>query len=1148
LRNLVQHLAATGQKLDGLRLVAVGSDAWYVEDHQRTLGVLGPQTRLVNSYGLTETTIDSTFFEGDVQSLPPTGIVPIGRPFPNVQLYVLDAWLRAVPVGVAGELFVGGAGVARGYWNRPDLDGERFVVDPFSSTPGARLCRTGDRVRWRADGQLEFLGRADDQVKIRGFRIEPGEVEEVLREHPALAEAAVLARQRQPGDLRLVAYLTPRPGMQPTLPELRRFLGERLPEYMVPTAFVSLETMPTTPNGKVDRRSLPEPAWAQALGAGEYVAPRTPLESQLAAVWTEILGVPKIGVHDSFFELGGNSLMAVRLTARIRAEFQVELPLVSLFTAPTLGTLAERVDELLAQGARLSTTRIPRVSREQGVPLSSAQELFWSVIQLFPDQPITNIYASLMLKGDLDHETLRRTITEVVRRHEILRTYFAANADGEPRQFVLPPGEVAMPVTDLSHLPEAERSKETRRRAREQFSQPFSLDKPPLYRVELLRLAEREHALLTTVTHIVFDGWSLHVLMREVGEIYEAFRSGLPTPLGELPVQYADYAAWERATLQGPELDRLLSYWREKLAGVTSPQLPFTRQVAPGVRHTREYVEFFLPDLLRSRIERFCQERGTTFFCLFLSVYQTLLHRTCHLDDVTVALPVANRGQTETQRMIGVFVNTIFLRTRLSGNPTFTEVLARVRQAFAECSAHETMPFPRLVQELVPNHDPSRFPIVQVMFNYLQPGASQRARKRRELELDVIPSDRDPISTRTDLALTIADARGRLRANFKYDSALFAREDVERFSRHYMHLLEAVLDNPNRPIDQIPILASDKRQPLGDVGDTTAVTCEAASGAPPTSAAPARPCPDLTAAAWAGRSPPNEAVAVPPGALVEEPPPSIPPSSASHPTAARHRRWLAPLRAKGDQLPLYCIHGLGGHIAGFLPLANRLRVGRPVYGLQAQGLDGISPPHQHLDEMASCYVEEIREHQPVGPYLISGWSLGGLIAMNVARQLQDAGDSVPLLVMYDTYLRVSNRDVPEMSHTSLLLRIASRLHLPLGQLQALHPQQQWDWIAERAARSTGVGVEEIRNLAETCRAHLTAMARFQPKTYTGSVLLFRTDHSRQTLDSRWAEICPQLRVAEVSGNHYTMLEEPHVEVLAARLDAELDAALLADHP
>ena len=466
LRNLVQHLAATTEKLDFLRLVAVGSDAWYVEDHQRALDVLGPHTRLVNSYGLTETTIDSTFFEGDVQSLPPTGIVPIGRPFPNVQLYVLDPWLRAVPVGVAGELFVGGAGVARGYWNRPDLDRERFVVDPFSATPGARLCRTGDRVRWRTDGQLEFLGRADDQVKIRGFRIEPGEVEEVLREHPALAEAAVLARERQPGDLRLVAYITPRPGVQPTLPDLRRFLGERLPEYMVPTAFVSLETMPTTPNGKVDRRSLPEPQWAQASGAGEYVAPRTPLESQLAAVWTEILGVPKIGVHDSFFELGGNSLMAVRLTARIRAEFQVELPLVSLFTAPTLGTLAERVGELLAQGARPSTTRIPRVSHEQGVPLSSAQELFWSVIQMFPDQPITNIYASLMLKGDLDHETLRRTITEVVRRHEILRTYFAVNADGEPRQFVLPPGEVDMPVTDLGHLPEAERREETRRRAR----------------------------------------------------------------------------------------------------------------------------------------------------------------------------------------------------------------------------------------------------------------------------------------------------------------------------------------------------------------------------------------------------------------------------------------------------------------------------------------------------------------------------------------------------------------------------------------------------------------------------------------------------------------------------------------------------------
>jgi thioesterase domain-containing protein len=459
------------------------------------------------------------------------------------------------------------------------------------------------------------------------------------------------------------------------------------------------------------------------------------------------------------------------------------------------------------------------------------------------------------------------------------------------------------------------------------------------------------------------------------------------------------------------------------------------------------------------------------------------------------------------------------------------------------------MPFPQLVQELVPNYDPSRFPIVQIMFNYLQPGASQRARKRRELELDVIPSDRDPISTRTDLCLTIADARGRLRANFKYDSALFAREDVEHFSRQYMHLLEAVLDHPDRPIAQLPILASAEREPLIDAGNSTAVTRDAAPGGPPPLEPQAPPQPDLSAATLAGRSLSYEAATAPAAALVDEPPPpAAVPRSTPHPTSARHRRWLAPLRAKGDRLPLYCIHGLGGHIAGFLPLAKRLREGRPVYGLQAQGLDGIAPAHQQLDEMAMCYLQEIREFQPQGPYLISGWSLGGLIAMDVARQLQEAGASVPLLVMYDTYLRVSNRDVPEMSHASLLLRIASRLHLPLGQLQSLAPQQQWDWIAERAAQSAGAGVEEIHNLAETCRAHLTAMARFQPKTYTGLVLLFRTAQSRQTLDPRWAEICPQLRVAQVPGNHYTMLEEPHVGVLAAQLDKELAAALGAEHP
>ena len=1124
LRSLVQHLADTGEKLDFMRLVAVGSDTWYVEDHQRALEVLGPRTRLVNSYGLTETTIDSTFFEGDSQSLPTTGIVPIGRPFPNVQLYVLDRWLRPAPVGVAGELFVGGAGVARGYWNRPELDSERFVADPFATTPGARLCHTGDRVRWRIDGQLEFLGRADDQLKIRGFRIEPGEVEEVLREHPALAEAAVLARERRPGDLRLVAYVAPRHGEQLSIPELRRFLGERLPEYMVPTAFVLLETMPTTPNGKVDRRSLTEPQWEQASGTGEYVAPRTQLEQQLAGVWTEILGVPKVSVNDSFFELGGNSLMAVRLTARIRSEFQVELPLVALFTAPTLGSLGERVGDLVAHGVRSAGAPIPRVSREGGVPLSSSQELFWSAIRMFPNQPISNIYALILLKGDLDVDTLRRTITEVARRHEILRTYFTMNSDNEPRQHVLPPYEIDLPAIDLGHLPEADRLAEMQRRAREQCSRAFVLDKPPLYRVELLRLSDREHALLTTITHLIFDGWSLHVLMREVAEIYEAYRSGLSMPLSELPVQYSDYAAWERAGIQGPELERLLGYWSVQLAGVTSPQLPFKRIPPAGIRHTRESVEFRFPDELRPRIEKLARDKGVTVFCVLLSVFKTLIHRYCNLDDVTIAVPMANRGRMETQRMIGVFVNYVFLRTQLSRNSTFTEVLTRVQHAFARGSDHAAIPFSTLVQDLVPNYDPLRLPISQVMFNYLQPGASLKTRRRTELEIEAVPSDRDPISTRTDLTLTIADARGRLRANFKFDSALFVRKDVEQFSQHYMILLEAVLDDPNQPISQLSSLPEDERRPVASLDGQVATQ----------SVAPASP-PALPVVLSAD---PTTHVSSTPAAMR---------TVLRSPTAG-YRRWLAPLRVKGDRRPLYCIHGLGGHIAGYLPLANQLPEGRPIYGLQAQGLDGAVPPHQRIDEMASCYVEEIREFQPDGPYLISGWSLGGLIALEVARKLEEAGARVPLLVMYDTYLRVSNRDVPEMSDASLMLRIAPQLRIPLGQLQAISPQQQWDLIAERAVQSAGVGIEEIRRLADTCRAHMAAVARFQPTTYTGAVMLFRADQARQDLDPRWTEICPRLRVAKVPGDHYTMLQKPNVDVLAARLDAELAAAELAERP
>ena len=389
LRTLVQYLEETGQSLDFMRLVVVGSDAWFVGDHQRARRVLGPATRLINSYGLTETTIDSSYFEGEAAATI-SGLVPIGRPFANVRLYVLDEGRQPTPIGVPGELYIGGQGVARGYVNA-ELNAARFLPDPFAAEAGSRLCRTGDRARWRADGQVEFLGRADDQVKIRGFRIEPGEVEQVLRAHPLLAEAAVAVRERSPGDPQLVAYTAARNGASPSVTELRQFLRQRLPEYMLPSLFLALPALPVTSSGKVDRRALPAPDWSVAQRDGEYVPPRTPDEEQLAAIWQEVLQVAQVGVHDNFFVLGGHSLLATQVVSRIARELHVAVPLCAMFQTPTIAELAPCVATARRDGGALDLEPIPVVARDADLPPSFMQESLWVLDQLDPGSSVYNM-------------------------------------------------------------------------------------------------------------------------------------------------------------------------------------------------------------------------------------------------------------------------------------------------------------------------------------------------------------------------------------------------------------------------------------------------------------------------------------------------------------------------------------------------------------------------------------------------------------------------------------------------------------------------------------------------------------------------------------------------------------------------------------
>ncbi|MEW5926797.1 MAG: amino acid adenylation domain-containing protein, partial [Gemmatimonadota bacterium] len=811
LRSLSQHLRETGQRLDFMRLLVAGSDAWYVREHEEIRALCAPDTRCVNSYGVAEATIDSTWYESGRGQLSGDAMVPIGRPFANMRVYVLDRRMQPAAPGVPGELFIGGAGLARGYLGQPGLTAEKFVPDPFSRAQGARLYRTGDRARWLADGNLEFLGRADHQVKIRGFRIEPAEVAAQLLEHPAVREALVLVREDRPGEKRLVAYLVPEEGGDgagPSAAELRDHLRERLADYMVPSAFVAVDAFPLTPNGKVDRGALPVPEREEAAS---FVAPRTPAEEVLAGIWAEVLKTERVGVEEGFFELGGHSLLATQVISRARDAFGVEVPLRALFEAPTVAALAGRIEALRGGGAAVAPP-IERVPRTGPLPLSYAQQRLWLVDRLEPGSAAYHIPEAVRLPGALDTAALRAALDELVRRHEALRTVFAERG-GEPVQVVLDPAPVPLPVLDLGGVPEAEREGRAARLAAEEALIPFDLARGPLLRSTLLRLGEEDHVLLLTLHHVVSDAWSMGVLVREVSALYGAFSRGEPSPLPELPVQYADYALWQRRWLSGETLERQLAWWRERLGGAPALlELP-TDRPRPAVLGHRGGVRTLRIDAgAADRLRALGRQEGATLFMTLLAGFAVLLGRWSGQADVVVGTPIANRTRRETEGLIGFFLNTLALRTDLSGDPTFRELLGRVREGTLGAYAHQDLPFERILEELQPVRSLSHTPVFQVMLNLLNLDGEEAAAGLPDAEGESL-SERAALA-KYDLTLYAREERGEIRLVLVYAAELFEDARMEEALRQLATLLGAVAADPELRVSRVPLLTPEERARL----------------------------------------------------------------------------------------------------------------------------------------------------------------------------------------------------------------------------------------------------------------------------------------------------------------------------------------------
>ncbi len=832
-----------------------------------------PAVRLHNHYGPTEAHVVTALLlpPGEHASWP--ALPSIGRPIPGAVIRLLDSHLAPVPIGVPGGLYIGGMGgacLARGYRRRPDLTAERFLPDPVAESPGARLYATGDLARFRPDGILEYLGRGDSQVKVRGVRVEPAEVEAALGSHPRVAECAVVARKNAAGaaadssgalgETYLAAYVVSRGGPALAGRELRDFLRGKLPDALVPAVFVELAALPRTPSAKVDRAALPDPGVDGSEAAG-YVAPRTPVEEVLAGIWSGVLRLSRIGALDNFFDLGGHSLNATTVTAQVRSTFRVELPARAVFEAPTLAELAGRIERLVESSQGLALPPIePRPRGIDGVdgangsagsdgseaPLSFSQRRLWFLDRLAGgESPFYNIAAALGLAGRLSPAALAAALSAIVRRHEALRTTFRAGtgeAAGEAVQVVHPPAPFALPLIDLDldldTLPEPDRSEtvvrgELARLARAHGRRPFDLARGPLLRATLLRLGGAEnHALLLSMHHIVSDGWSLDVFVRELAELYAAAVEGRRPELPELPVQYADFALWQRRWLGGPALDAQLAYWREALAGAPfSLDLPTDRPRPPVETYAGRTARLHLPAALAEPLRAVARGERATLFMVLLAAFAALLERQSGQDDMLLGTPIANRNRAEVEGLIGAFVNTLVLRVERAAEGPFGDLLVRVRETALGAYAHQDLPFERLVEALQPARDLSRNPLFQVL-------VSLAATPWHELERSGLALGSLGLETEDaagegagsdleifDLTLQVFETPHGLDGRLAYNSDLFDAATVARLGRQLEALLAAVAEDPERAPAAVPLAtASERRQLLAEWSGASAPT------------------------------------------------------------------------------------------------------------------------------------------------------------------------------------------------------------------------------------------------------------------------------------------------------------------------------------
>ncbi|GAA6620567.1 amino acid adenylation domain-containing protein [Scytonema sp. NUACC26] len=813
------------EKCKSLRHITCGGEALPIELVEQFFARLNLENVLHNCYGPTEASIDTTFWT--CQRGTHGIFAPIGRPISNAEIYVLDENLQPVPVGESGELYIGGVGLARGYFNSPELTEEKFIPNPFNKS---KLYKTGDLVRYLPDGNLEFLGRIDHQVKIRGFRIELGEIEAKLGTHPAVQQTVVIAREDVLGYKQLVAYVVVDPEQNSTQrstpSELRLFLQDKLPHYTIPASFVFLDAIPLNPNGKVDRHALPAPD--KGSDRHNFVEPRNPIERVLAAIWAEVLGLEVIGIHDNFFELGGHSLLATQVISRMRQALSVEIKVQLLFETPTIADLAREVSVIQNQKTDLLEDRtIPQLANRQSAPLSFAQQRVWFLEQLEPNNPTYIISQAFRLREtsdvdvfqeipiatypqslvpspqSLDIGVLQQSLDAIVAHHEALRTNFVVSVDGSPIQIFQEPRSVELKVVDFTQQQKSETDSQVLDFLNREARRSFNLSSDLMLRAVLCRVDNQEYVLLLVMHHIASDGWSMGILWQQLATVYEAFANKLPNPLPKLPIQYADFAIWQRQQLSARVLNQHLDYWKTQLLDAnTVLELP-TDKPRPSVQTYRGAMQsLILPQSLATSLTVRSQQEGVTLFMTLLAAFGTLLHRYTGQEDIFIGSPIAGRNRAELEDLIGFFINTVVLRINCSENPSFSTLLNRVRQMALGAYTHQDMPFEKLVQELQPERDTSRNPLFQVWFNMLN-------LKDIKLELPglaVEPVSLPEASSKFDLTLYVTEQHQGIKLELVYNADLFVAERMEEMLHQFHHLLVQIAETPQQNISSLSLV------------------------------------------------------------------------------------------------------------------------------------------------------------------------------------------------------------------------------------------------------------------------------------------------------------------------------------------------------